>query len=465
VPPDDPDYPRVHAIEQKMDFYMAEAVRLQKLSRRYKNEIQQWRAQVEELGCLRPGLLSIFKSARRQNQLFEAVSKSPESPTPGIGGAAGGTASSSSRRPHTGPGNLRPRGSTKNTLGEVLGGGSQLGGTMRLSTAPACFSSVRSGPLSPGTAPKVPATARGSRDPAAEATSTRTKASLLKDITDQITPAGANEDSSEPKDAKSKKEPVAPKSNALDWLDRRVSALARKDMASKGPALPEFGFKFVDKQTQYLQEIHDLEAEIEQVKQEVHDLKASHAQGFIRRGWLEEFFLLCMDDLRKEFFRRKWLSDAKQMQTHPSTSRTLGRPLTGPPLSSSGKNNDCEERRLLSSSQSSPDGRSSEQSSRRPATARDLEREEILEVLVGSEDLLAFLFERLFPHRGSFFNIKRRDGGGPGLAGQLSETPGVQPPSTPQALPPMPSFEKVESEVAAATSRPWRVLELRQNQR
>jgi hypothetical protein len=340
VPPDHPDFPRVQEIEDKLDRYMAEAVRLHKLAQSYKADIHQWRTQVEELGAQRPALMSTFKNARRQNQLFEAVSKGPEF-------HAGATSSSlrstdsrydpmTPRRPSTVPSRQRP-----SLLKPELPGGllSREGfEERRLASAPAEIS------------------ARGRQSSAPS----------------QLSPAKGD-----------------------DKLERLVDSCNNmRDQDAQ-----TFEAVSGERETVYKQEVAALEGELKRVREEIRHLRNSNAQGVGKRCCLEEFFLLCMDDLRREHSRRKSLSAGKGATSRPTTTGILGRAALGTPQQALCNSFGASTSSIGSSAQ----GR----------------REEVLDILISSESLLAFLFEKMFPHRAAFYSIKRRDGN-PGIGTRLN---------------------------------------------
>jgi len=380
LPPDHPDFPRVQQIEDNLDKYMYEAVRLYKLAQTYRKDIERWRTDVEELGAQRPGLFSVFKNARRQNQLFEAVSNPPES---------GGVASASLRRPFAEPGSqhrssLRPLGSAR---GASTTGSTSLATPSMSSRAPP-MAMPPSAPLSARPpAPQQPD--RVALDRPGMQVKLRTTLPL-QDNPGTLPPVSSN----------------ANKQEQLSVRSQKLSGSVREEEAAslRQQLLCEA------RETQYKHEIRVLEEELKRVRQDVHSMRDKRARGVVRVGWLEEFFLLCMDDLRKEFLRRGHLTTARQLPTRSSVS---GVSYVHP-------SNQISAAATASS-------RSSKQS----------QRDNVVEVLLRSEDLLAFLFEKLFPHRSAYYNIKRRQGA-PKIAGSRSGAAGGQPPM--QQCPSLPSY-------------------------
>lgn len=203
--------------------------------------------------------------------------------------------------------------------------------------------------------------------------------------------------------------PVSPNANKLEPLSARSPKLSDSVHDDEAAALRQ-QLLCAAREKQYKHEIRVLEEELKQVRQDVQSMRDKRARGVVRVGWLEEFFLLCMDDLRKEYLRRSHLTTARQLASRPSASG----------VSYSYPSNQVSAAATASS-------RSSKQSG----------RDAVIEVLMKSEDLLAFLFEKLFPHRSAYFNIKRRQGP-PKIAGSRSGVAGGQSPM--QECPPLPSY-------------------------
>jgi len=105
----------------------------------------------------------------------------------------------------------------------------------------------------------------------------------------------------------------------------------------------------------YLNEISFLESRLQGVRQEIRDLRL--AQKRPMKVELEEFFLLCMHDLRRDVQRRRGLAEAARHGTKGCMA------------------------------------------SRSPCAERTTQREQVIEILINSEDLVVLLYEKLFPHR------------------------------------------------------------------
>ena len=100
------------------------------------------------------------------------------------------------------------------------------------------------------------------------------------------------------------------------------------------PMLAEGEQRFVDT-------IRHLKESLEKEQRTVRMLKAARANSYTKKSELEEFFLKCIDEARKDVMRKK--------HQHPTAAKS--------------------------------------------------KKEKVLDVLLSSEDVLVFLYEKLFPHR------------------------------------------------------------------
>merc|ERR1712232_738050 len=116
----------------------------------------------------------------------------------------------------------------------------------------------------------------------------------------------------------------------------------------------------------YVEAIQHLKESIVRERHNVRMLQAARATAYSQKSELEEFFLKCIDDARKEFMRRRHMTMHKEKD----------------------------------------------------------EREQVLEAMLHNEDALACLYERIFPHR---TGIARSLGGGNDVAENrgplLTQTP------------------------------------------
>lgn len=382
VPPGHPDFARVCRLEEKLESHMSEAARLYKLSRSYKKEIEQWRTRVAELVAQRPDLLSVFKNARRQNQLFEAVTRRPESTGTRRGSVASSGTNASLKRPSTEPGRRRP--------GTVAGTPRQPSSEQaRSSTAPVASWNPRKLPTTPrpfggtsSTASTAPSAARPGTAPDGAPCAANVG----------VRPATSSCESGEGGRRYSlfshQREEAGPQRHNAEWLDARASSLAgQRESVQERPRLTLAEAR----EQQYQDEIGALEERLRRTRQEVRAMRDATSRGVVRRGWMEEFFLLCMDDSRKEFRRRKQIAAAEKVGSRTTMSASVQTSNASFACRSPGNEQD----------DALAGGASGEQA----------RREEVIDILVGSDDLVAFFFEKLFPHRGAYFNIRRREGG------------------------------------------------------
>merc|ERR550514_1724598 len=91
----------------------------------------------------------------------------------------------------------------------------------------------------------------------------------------------------------------------------------------------------------FVDTIRHLKESLEKEQRNVRTLKAARANTYTKKSELEEFFLKCIDEARKDVMRKK--------HQHPNASKS--------------------------------------------------KKDKVLDVLLSSEDVLVFLYEKLFPHR------------------------------------------------------------------
>jgi len=343
---------------------MTEVIHLQKLSDTYRMEIEKWRLRADAVRSQTPELLSIFKMARRQNELFDAVRKLPY---PTAGGASGSRPATEigRRRPGTRDDSLTPL-----CLGEIFDRGS-----FRPSTAPDAVPKRSSRGWNSGSLSARASVNNSGNSPSGDLLSQQPTTSelrgtyLRKSAFDHARPQ------------------LRPESHNLDWLDERIAALsAGSDPVAK--ELPQSTLTLVEaRKIQYEDEIRSLENELKLKRKEIQDLKEDQAKAFIKRGALEEFFLLCMSDAKKDACRRK--TTAAALKSCANSRSVTPRIVAG----------ECPADKHFSTSGSSR------------MYGRSFDRTRIhgiVDTLVNSDSLLAFLFEKLFPHREAFSGTKSR---------------------------------------------------------
>lgn len=436
IPPSDPAFNKARRLEADLERYMAEAARLHKLSHTYRTEIEQWRAKVEEFRKRRPELTTIIKSGRRQNQLFEAVSKDVDptssafelgdwtsSPkrsrschsrpvsepayqgqgTPSASSTAKSTPGASAIAPPSSARSGRGMSSLRQQLVQKIHGGdaspSELLSSPQARDAEGRPEAGRPppAPLSPTamqSAPRLPIASRpatsGSDQPGSARKSLpftpqfaqrspQSKAKGLFGLFDERF-AGATSGSSDvPSDA----EPMSTRTRTseMEWLDQRIAHWAEDDILHQeshkndvlgdlleDAALREAGSS--PKERQYIRQVRGLQEELRKARRDSQRVRARQASHFTRRQVLEEFFLRCIDDLRRDVTRKKGLLDPSPRSSTCGVPRHRGR---GDPKGTL----ELHSRQLGQSTQ----------------------REEVLEVLLGSEVLLVHLYRMLFPHR------------------------------------------------------------------
>merc|ERR1719420_1311497 len=122
-----------------------------------------------------------------------------------------------------------------------------------------------------------------------------------------------------------------------------------KELAIRGPSkTPEYVMPSSphallgnDAEQRYVDTIRHLKEQIEKERANVRMLRAARSNSYTKKSLLEEFFLRCIDEARKDVVRRRHLTMDKEKS----------------------------------------------------------QNEKVLEVLLSSEDVLVFLYEKIFPHR------------------------------------------------------------------
>jgi len=122
-----------------------------------------------------------------------------------------------------------------------------------------------------------------------------------------------------------------------------------KELAVRGPSkTPEYVMPSSphallgnDAEQRYVDTIRHLKEQIEKERANVRMLRAARSNSYTKKSLLEEFFLRCIDEARKDVVRRRHLTMDKEKS----------------------------------------------------------QNEKVLEVLLSSEDVLVFLYEKIFPHR------------------------------------------------------------------
>jgi hypothetical protein len=287
---------RIRSLERELEWFMTEALRLDELCKGYKREVDRWRTRATALDEDRRFLEDQTKGAKRQNKVLRAaVERAQFSAHSAMVATAG--------RPHTSSGVSRP-----NTQGR-----------------PPLADAHEALPPRPGTH-----LGQSSRF-----------ALQLPDVSSQPGSGRTRATSAGPK---------TPTSGAArERIDsqrsgRSLASAMDSDFHGSGgqhPSRPSSAAPISEVEQRYLSTISDLKSQIAKAQAQTKMVSAARAQSYTSKGALEEFFLKCVDEARKELARKKHVK------------------------------------------------------ANRPKT----QQEKVLEVLLGSEDVLVFLYERLFPHR------------------------------------------------------------------
>lgn len=274
----DPDYEQIQRLEAELNWYVAQAVRLLQISRSYCSEAEHWRERARtltrelrlltaEVHDVRYGVELAEAAKEELNPLFNDLSVPVFSRHKASGaGSSGKMQRAASSTPFAGevtrmPGSTSARGATSSSSSAVA------------ASLSARHSVTPSWPLS--------GTLRHSADSALAAKSAR------------------------------------PECVSRPAVSARSSTAApSRQEDAKGPATlrtkPQHIETEVDLEQRYLMEISRLEARLQRVRQESQRLRAAQKAangsvasiGIVRRDALEEFFLLCLHDLRREAARR-----------------------------------------------------------------------------------------------------------------------------------------------------------------
>jgi hypothetical protein len=132
-------------------------------------------------------------------------------------------------------------------------------------------------------------------------------------------------------------------SGSLPEVSRSASAPRKLGQTAPAGALPPAASGNSVEQ-RYLDTIRDLKASIEGELRTLSMLRATRANAYTHKSELEDFFLACVDEARRDMNKRKYLPGTKLTDLPP-------------------------------------------------------EKQKVLETLLGSEEVLVLLYEKLFPHR------------------------------------------------------------------
>lgn len=277
---------KIRALEGELDWFMREALRLDDLCKRYKKELDKWKAKAEALDEDRRFLEDQIKGAKRQNKVLRAAAE-------------------------------RARSSAFSALMQTKARADELAGaapaTPALADRPPRASSAQGFDR-----PPQRALAGASATPEPQTEARRNSGSRAVAAVMEVRAAGG--------------------SQMLALEGPGTGGYPASPAGSRALELAVIGG---DVEERYAEAIQHLKSSIVKEQQTVRMLKAARANTYTKKSELEEFFLKCIDDARKEFVRKQHL--------------TINRP----------KN----------------------------------ERQQIFEAMLSNEDVLVYLYEKIFPHR------------------------------------------------------------------
>lgn len=283
---------RIRSLERELEWFMTEALRLDELCKGYKREVDRWRTRATALDEDRRFLEDQTKGAKRQNKVLRAAVERAQF-------SANSTMVATAGRPHTSQGISRPHTQGRPPLADANDvfpprPGTHLGQSSRFAlqlpdvgSHPGSARAFSAGPKSPGGIP-------------ARSTSAQQSGRSLGSATGS----------------------------------------AFHGAAGQQPSRPSSAGHVSDLEQGYLNTISELKAQIAKAQAATRTVSQARANSYTSKSALEEFFLKCVDEARKDMTRKKHVKNKPKTQ-----------------------------------------------------------QEKVLDVLLGSEDVLVFLYERLFPHR------------------------------------------------------------------
>eukprot|EP00930_Biecheleria_cincta_P048782 TRINITY_DN34044_c0_g1_i1.p1 TRINITY_DN34044_c0_g1~~TRINITY_DN34044_c0_g1_i1.p1 ORF type:complete len:442 (+),score=95.42 TRINITY_DN34044_c0_g1_i1:45-1328(+) len=272
---------KIKALEGELDRFMTQALRLDELCKGYKKEVDKWKAKAEALDEDRRFLEDQIKGAKRQNKILRAAAERARSSAYSALMATKARADAEA---------------TNQTLLAYSGHVAQ--------------AQAEVGPRPSSSGPRGPAAGSAARG-AMELRSSTPDRSIggLQSGTNAAASAGA------------------PRSRPPSSSGQQV-AMARNVLGNEA-------------EQRYVDAIQTLKESIVREQQTVRMLQASRATSYSQKSELEEFFLKCIDEARKDLLRKRHISMNREKS----------------------------------------------------------EREKVLEAMLNNEDVLVCLYEKLFPHR------------------------------------------------------------------
>jgi len=301
---------KIKALEGELDWFMTEALRLDELCKGYKKEVDKWKAKAEALDEDRRFLEDQIKGAKRQNKILRAAAERARS------SAYSALLATRARAEDGGGGGGYPNG------GEQLA----LPGAGNEARAPRP-NSVSGGPAV-GSGAKRAQEARARTPDARQGLGSNVPASASSSMLTALA-GGAG------------RSPTSAPAVADQHVASTTSLISSVGPGGLGGTGRGGGVLGNEAEERYVQAIQHLKESIVREQHNVRMLQATRATSYSQKSELEEFFLKCIDEARKELMRKR----------HSYVHKEKG------------------------------------------------ERDKVLEAMLNNEDVLVCLYEKLFPHR------------------------------------------------------------------
>lgn len=308
---------KIKALEGELDWFMTEALRLDELCKGYKKEVDKWKAKAEALDEDRRFLEDQIKGAKRQNKILRAAAERARSSAYSALMVTRAKADANEQ------------------------GGQAVAELLAVGNGGYPSDKGRNRPASAG-----PAAGSGARG--AQAARSRTPDAQM-----QLAVPGSGAVAAMP----GRGPPAALASSA----HMSATSLSTVPALEAGPM--SRSVLGSEAEERYVEAIQHLKESIVREQHNVRMLQASRATSYSSKSEMEEFFLKCIDEARKELMRKRHMTMYKEKS----------------------------------------------------------ERERVLEAMLNNEDVLVCLYEKLFPHRtGIARSLGGPVGGGPDDGGMMA---------------------------------------------
>mmetsp|Transcript_32821 Transcript_32821/g.90642 ORF Transcript_32821/g.90642 Transcript_32821/m.90642 type:complete len:452 (-) Transcript_32821:135-1490(-) len=298
---------KIKALEGELDWFVTEAVRLDELCRGYKKEVDKWKAKADALDEDRRFLEDQIKGAKRQNKILRAAAERARS------SAYSALMATKAR-----------------TEALENGDGGYPGGTQQLALTSPEATRHRPRSASGGADQTRPAAGSGAKR-ALEARSrtpdTRQSLALL--------PSSASANSLALQNGTGKG------AHPSGMASPQAASTSSLSIIGGAPAVGHRSVLGNEAEERYVEAIQHLKECIVREQHTVRMLQAARASSYTQKSEMEEFFLKCVDESRREFMRKRHLTMHREKS----------------------------------------------------------ERQRALEAMLNNEDVLVSLYEKLFPHR------------------------------------------------------------------